>query len=110
MAHKSRFSLIAIAAGCLASCATVPPPSKFVGARWSGQQGFAEGGDPQQQRDPLGRNAGTTGRTGTDEGLLQGEDVYRRADELLGELRKRSGEAERPQVERDYLDRLLERF
>ena len=42
MKHRSRFSLTAIAAGCLASCATVPPPSKFVGARWSGQQGFAE--------------------------------------------------------------------
>jgi hypothetical protein len=25
-------------------------------------------------------------------------------------LRKRSGETERPQVERDYLERLLERF
>lgn len=42
MTHKSRLSLIAIAAGCLASCATVPPPSKFVGSSWSGQQGFAE--------------------------------------------------------------------
>ncbi|WP_425071631.1 TIGR02302 family protein [Sagittula sp. S175] len=80
------------------------------GQQRSGQQGFAEGGDPQEQRDPLGRNAGTTGRTGTDEGLLQGEDVYRRAEELLGELRKRSGETERPEVERDYLERLLERF
>ncbi|WP_370311463.1 TIGR02302 family protein [Sagittula sp.] len=76
----------------------------------SGEQGFAEGGDPQEQQDPLGRNSGTTGRVGTDEGLLQGEDVYRRAEELLGELRKRSGETERPQVERDYLERLLDRF
>ncbi|MBP0483218.1 TIGR02302 family protein [Sagittula sp. M10.9X] len=80
------------------------------GQQRSGQQGFAEGGDPQEQRDPLGRNSGTSGRTGTDEGMLQGEDVYRRAEELLGELRKRSGETDRPEVERDYLDRLLERF
>ncbi|KUF10534.1 TIGR02302 family protein [Pseudoponticoccus marisrubri] len=76
----------------------------------AGEQGFAEGGDPREQRDPLGRNSGTTGRVGTDEGLLQGEDVYRRAEELLGELRKRSGEADRPEVERDYLERLLDRF
>ncbi|SMX31919.1 DUF4175 domain-containing protein [Maliponia aquimaris] len=75
-----------------------------------GEQGFAEGGDPREQRDPLGRNAGNTGRVGTDEGMLQGEDVYRRAEELLGELRKRSGELDRPEEERQYLDRLLERF
>jgi uncharacterized protein (TIGR02302 family) len=75
-----------------------------------GEQGFAEGGDPREQRDPLGRNAGNTGRVGTDEGLLQGQDVYRRAEELLDELRRRSGEQDRPEEERDYLDRLLERF
>ncbi|MFW2543154.1 DUF4175 domain-containing protein [Primorskyibacter sp. 2E107] len=75
-----------------------------------GQQGFAEGGDPQQQRDPLGRNPGNTGQTGTEEGMLQGEDVYRRAQELLDQLRERSGEMERPQAELDYLERLLDRF
>ena len=75
-----------------------------------GQQGFAEGGDPREQRDPLGRDSGNSGRVGTDEGLLQGEDVYRRAEELLGELRRRSGDADRSQEERDYLERLLDRF
>lgn len=75
-----------------------------------GEQGFADGGDPREQRDPLGRNQGNTGRVGTDEGLLQGQDVYRRAEELLGELRRRSGELDRPEEERNYLDRLLERF
>ncbi|MDD9733495.1 DUF4175 domain-containing protein [Mameliella sp. AT18] len=76
----------------------------------TGEQGFADGGDPGEQRDPLGRNTGNTGRVGTDEGLLQGQDVYRRAEELLGELRRRSGELDRPEEERNYLDRLLERF
>jgi uncharacterized protein (TIGR02302 family) len=75
-----------------------------------GQQGFAEGEGPGEQRDPLGRDSGNSGPSGTDEGLLQGEDVYRRAEELLGELRRRSGEAERSQEERDYLERLLDRF
>lgn len=75
-----------------------------------GQQGFAEGADPSERRDPLGRNAGTDGQVGTDEGLLQGEDVYRRARDLLDEIRRRSGDSERTEAERQYLERLLERF
>ncbi len=75
-----------------------------------GQQGSADGREGGEQRDPLGRNPGATGQAGTDQGLLQGEDVYRRARELLDEIRKRSGESVRPEVERDYLRRLLDRF
>ncbi len=75
-----------------------------------GEQGTAQGGDPNSQRDPLGRNAGTDGQVGTEESLLQGEDVYRRARELLDEIRRRSGEGERPDVELEYLERLLDRF
>ena len=37
-------------------------------------------------------------------------DVYRRARELLDEIRRRSGDTERPTEELDYLRRLLERF
>ncbi|MBL4767116.1 MAG: TIGR02302 family protein [Rhodobacteraceae bacterium] len=76
------------------------------------QQGQGEQvGDLQSQnRDPLGRNRGSQGSVGTDESLLQGEDVYRRARELLDEIRRRSGEGERPEVELDYLQRLLDRF
>ncbi|PSL20198.1 TIGR02302 family protein [Shimia abyssi] len=73
-----------------------------------GQQGTAENqGDAQ---DPLGRSAGNRGPAGTEEGLLQGEDVYRQARRLLDEIRRRAGETERPEVERNYLERLLERF
>ena len=76
-----------------------------------GQQGQQLGqNDPNGGRDPLGREAGQNGRIGTDEQLLQGDDVYRRARELLDEIRKRSGEQERPTEELDYLKRLLERF
>ena len=63
-----------------------------------------------QNRVPLGRNAGSNGSIGTDEGLLQGEDVYRRARDLLDEIRRRSGDGERPDVELEYLRRLLDRF
>ncbi len=75
------------------------------------QQGQQLGrNSPDGSRDPLGREAGENGRIGTDEQLLQGEDVYRRARELLDEIRRRSGEQERPSEELDYLRRLLERF
>ena len=77
-----------------------------------GQQGQGEAQANRQgdRRDPLGRETGGDGSTGTDQNLLQGEDVYRRAQELLDEIRRRSAEAERPQEELDYLKRLLDRF
>jgi uncharacterized protein (TIGR02302 family) len=69
----------------------------------------AESTDPQG-RDPLGRQAGESMRIGSDENLLTDEDVYRRAEELLDEIRKRSGDLARPEGERDYLKRLLDLF
>jgi uncharacterized protein (TIGR02302 family) len=76
-----------------------------------GQQGEAFGqADDQGRRDPLGRETGQNGRIGTDQQLLQGEDVYRRAEELLDEIRRRSGDQARPSEERDYLRRLLDQF
>lgn len=79
--------------------------------RNEGQQGqsVARGGDPTRA-DPLGREPGNAGELGTEENLLQGQDIYRRAEELLGELRRRSGEQDRSVEERDYLKRLLDRF
>jgi len=76
-----------------------------------GQQGEAFGqANPDGRRDPLGRETGQNGRIGTDQNLLQGEDVYRRAQELLDEIRRRSGDQTRSEEELDYLKRLLERF
>lgn len=73
-------------------------------------QGNTDGQQRARNQDPLGRNAGSNGSIGTEENLLQGEDVYRRARELLDEIRRRSGDGDRPQLELDYLKRLLERF
>jgi len=42
--------------------------------------------------------------------MLQGEDVYRRARKLLDEIRRRSGDQSRPDVELDYLKRLLDKY
>ena len=66
--------------------------------------------DPNSQRDPLGRSTGEMGRIGSDRNMLQGEDVYRRAQDLLDEIRRRSGDQTRPDTELDYLRRLLDRF
>ncbi|WP_338055980.1 TIGR02302 family protein [Ruegeria marisrubri] len=73
-------------------------------------QGAQDGDMQARNLDPLGRNQGAVGSISTDEGLLQGEDVYRRARELLDEIRRRTGETDRPKIELDYLKRLLERF
>lgn len=77
-----------------------------------GQQGEAGGqsGNDEARRDPLGRNPGEAGRFGSDDELYEGEDVYRRAEELLDEIRRRSGEQQRQAEERDYLNRLLDQF
>lgn len=62
------------------------------------------------RRDPLGRPRSQGGEVGTDDNLLQGADVYRRAQDLLQELRRRAGEMDRSEAELDYLRRLIERF
>ena len=74
------------------------------------QQGQAQGQPTPGQRDPLGREMGNSGQLGTDQEMLGGEDINRRAEELLDEIRRRSAEQDRPEIERDYLRRLLDQF
>ncbi|SLN54060.1 TIGR02302 family protein [Pseudooctadecabacter jejudonensis] len=73
------------------------------------QTGRAEGRPEPERRDPLGREMGTQGQFGSEESMLQ-DEINRRAEELLRELRDRSSEQTRPQEELDYLRRLLDRF
>ena len=75
-----------------------------------GQEGGQEFGsaDPNG-RDPLGREAGEAARIGSDENMVQ-NDPNQRAQELLDEIRRRSGELARPTEELDYLKRLLQLF
>jgi uncharacterized protein (TIGR02302 family) len=60
-------------------------------------------------RDPLGREPGETARIGSDQNMVQ-NDPNQRAQELLDEIRRRSGELARPSEELDYLKRLLQLF
>ncbi|RVV96999.1 DUF4175 domain-containing protein [Mesobaculum littorinae] len=76
-----------------------------------GQEGGSDGESSAEgkRRDPLGRTPGGSGSESEGE-FQQGGDVYRRAEELLEELRRRSGDQSRPDEELDYLRRLLDRF
>jgi hypothetical protein len=63
-------------------------------------------------RDPLGRGQ-PDGNDGPNEGgrrIDSDGDVYGRARELIDEIRRRSRNTSRPEAERDYLNRLLDRF
>ena len=73
-------------------------------------QGSQDSDRRASNRDPLGRDQGSNGATGSDNEADLNNDAYGRARELLDEIRRRSGEAARPEVERDYLNRLLDRF
>ena len=76
-----------------------------------------EGGPRQADRDPLGRlNPQDHANGGVDEGgrMRLGDPVSNYAVEkakgILEELRRRAGERARPEIERDYIDRLLKQF
>ena len=77
-----------------------------------GESGAQDGGNGASEagRDPLGRETGNAGRIGSDRNLLQGQDIQRRAQDLLDEIRRRAGEQQRADNERDYLKRLLDLF
>ncbi|MEQ1710560.1 MAG: TIGR02302 family protein, partial [Hyphomicrobium sp.] len=71
-------------------------------------QRYGQNGD--SPRDPMGRPQRSEGPDpGTSVKVPDAIDMQR-AREILEELRRRSGEATRPPVELDYLERLLKRF
>ena len=73
-------------------------------------QGSAKGNRKADGQDPLGREQGANGAQGSEGELALDNDAYGRARELLDEIRRRSAQTARPEVERDYLNRLLDRF
>lgn len=75
-------------------------------------QGQAEGNMQAERplQDPLGRQAGNSGALGSEENFERREEAFRRSRELLDEIRRRSAEQDRPEVELEYLRRLLDRF
>jgi len=79
-------------------------------AMQQGEQGGSEEGGRQQSsdRDPLGRPRATTGPDFGDTVKVPDEIDVQRAREILDAIRKRLGNALSPELEKDYLERLLQ--
>lgn len=73
-------------------------------------QGDQQSNRQAQSTDPLGRDQNGSGANPNAQGNVADADVYRRARDLLAEIRRRSAQGERPEAELDYLKRLLDRF
>ena len=70
--------------------------------------GFGERRDGE--RDPLGRPLTNGGAYDQNDVKIPDNNTMQRARDILDELRRRAGERDRPQIELDYIDRLLQRF
>jgi len=66
------------------------------------------GGDSQSGRDPLGRANGSA--RGDGEGEIPDTADPVRAREIFDEIRRRAQDPNRPEAEREYLRRLMDRF
>lgn len=75
-----------------------------------GDQGGSEQGGRQQDadRDPLGRPRATKGPDDGTSVKVPDEIDVQRARQILDAIRKRLGNALSPDIERSYLERLLE--
>ena len=77
--------------------------------RNAGREGMPNPRALGRGRDGAGKPTGQTG-AGTEDVGIPNEAELRRAREILEELRRRSGDRNRPPVEREYIDRLLPRY
>ncbi len=64
-------------------------------------------GSGQTETDPLGRRRGQN-MAGVGDLIVPDRLLQRRSQEIRDEIRRRAGEADRPESERDYLKRLLQ--
>lgn len=75
------------------------------------QMGTAERGDPSPTgRDPFGRPMSNGGLFDEGDVKIPDGNILQKSREILDELRRRAGQRSRPQLELDYIDRLLQRF
>jgi len=91
---------------------------QMMGQSGQGREGNETGqGMRQSNRDPFGRlNPQDDANGGIDDGGRlrlggpYGNYAIDKAKGILDELRRRAGERSRPEIERDYIDRLLQQF
>src|ERR671939_625138 len=77
------------------------------------QMGQGPGRGPETgfaDEDPLGRPRRTEGYEDAGRTKVPDEIETQRARQILDELRRRLGEPARPRLERDYIERLLDRI
>jgi uncharacterized protein (TIGR02302 family) len=79
-----------------------------LGDARGGESGFGQRRDGVE-RDPLGRPI-ANGAYDQGDVKIPDNNTMQKARDILDELRRRAGERERPQIELDYIDRLLQRF
>jgi uncharacterized protein (TIGR02302 family) len=75
------------------------------------KNGEGQGGTQNAGRDPFGRPLpGGQGDLDRGDVKIPEEADMQKSREILDELRRRASDRDRPQLERDYIDRLLKRF
>ena len=67
-------------------------------------------GRDRTERDPLGRPVSNNGTYDRGDVKIPDENILQKSRRILDELRRRAGERTRPEIELDYIDRLLKRF
>jgi uncharacterized protein (TIGR02302 family) len=67
-------------------------------------------GRERTERDPLGRPVSNSGTYDRGDVKIPDENVLQKSRRILDELRRRAGQRTRPEIELDYIDRLLKRF
>ena len=82
--------------------------AREIGRRLGGATGRV--GEGREGVDPLGRPQRTTGPQFGDSVKVPSEIDAQRARQIVEEIRRRLGQQERIEMERDYLERLLERY
>lgn len=78
--------------------------------REQGREGGQNQGESGGARDPLGRMTGGPGDSTTDDTVVPSQSGPAPAREIFNEIRRRAQDANRPEAEREYLRRLLDRF
>ena len=74
------------------------------------QGATTQSGNPKDRNDPLGRTTGNGSKQIDQKSDLVNQGAENRTEEILKEIRRRSGEFERSDDEKRYLKRLLDKF
>jgi uncharacterized protein (TIGR02302 family) len=80
------------------------------GQQMGNEYGTLDRGTGDQPRDPLGRPLSGDGTYDEGDIKIPSDNTMAKSRHILDELRRRAGERERPQLELDYINRLLQRF